>query len=399
MLLAFAGMMATGMAHNGHESGSTPDSLPTRGLPKAIANNNPKRFIRTPEQARTLESLQRLDARGELYVMDYTADYCLDELLAQGVKSNDELIGFAYAKLLNMPMPKAKMDARTGCSSFLVKSKNGHYLFCRNFDYKFSSPVNVVVRTANTIGTFCMNMMDGKVKSGSPDDGNSDNSACVAAPLGMVDGMNTHGVAISVLTVPSYGAQQHVDGKGNVTTTVVVREVLDKARSVDDALQIFDSHNFFAHGGDWKSNYHFFIADATGRAVVVEYVNEAGRDDKDVAEYSQRVTEIDYVTNNYMYPAWREPLRDTLRESKIAQAIGTTDSLAGAFRLLMSVHRMHDPQQQDKTLLWGDAVGPDAFPGTLWSVVYDLTAGKTYIATGRELEEGKDPFEMTFRGN
>jgi len=357
------------------------DTFVTRELPVSVENANPRLFIKTEEQDATLKTLTRVDSLGELYIMDYTADYCLEQMIAAGgVKSNAELLGFAQKNLLDISLSAKDLEHDFGCSSFLVQDQNGHWLFCRNFDYQFKEPVNVVTRTKGTIGTFCMNMAIKSATSGSPDDGWSDNSLYVVAPLGMVDGMNENGVAISVLVVKSYGAEQHEVGKSNITTTAIVREILDKAKNVDDALKLFDSHNFFAHGGSWQSNYHFFIADATGRSVVVEYVN-SGRDNKDDKNFHKEVIESRYVTNNFLYPAFREPLSDEWREALIAEKINSVKTKSQAFQLLNDVFQTYE--EEGKT-----------YPETLWSLVYDLTDKTTYIITGHEMKQGKAPFTV-----
>lgn len=369
------------------------DEFVSRELPAKVINSNPKIFIKNNDQKTTLESLTRVDSLGELYYMDYTADYGLKEILAAGgVKSNNELLGYVQKHLLNIPATAMSLAHESGCSSFLVQAEDGHFLFCRNFDYVFASPVNVITRTKGTIGTFSMNMAIKSAKTGSADDGKSDNSFYVAAPLAIMDGMNEHGVAISVLVVKSYGAEQHIEGKDNITTTAVMREILDNARNVEEALAIFDSHNFFAHGGTWQSNYHFFLADATGRSVVVEYVN-SGRDNQDDKNYDKVVTESRFTTNNFMWQPFRMPLSDKWREALIESHINDIKGKADAFRLLHDLSQIHDPDQ-GKSFKPGDAVGPDAFPETLWSVVYDLTERIAYYTTFHESEKGMAPFAV-----
>ena len=49
------------------------------------------------------------------------------------------------------------------------------------------------------------------------------------------------------------------------------RLALDRCTSVEQAVEVFRSHNFFADGENSDSNYHFLIADASGKSVVVEY--------------------------------------------------------------------------------------------------------------------------------
>ncbi len=372
------------------------DNFVAKELPTIVPNTNPKAFTKNAEQNTTLETLTRVDEKGELYFMNYTADYGLNAMIAAGgVKSNNELLGYVQQYLLNIPRSRTMtLEHDFGCSSFLAKTKDGHYLFCRNFDYVYESPVNVITRTKGTIGTFNMNMAIKSATSGSPDDGKSDNSFYVAAPLAVMDGMNDHGVAISVLVVMSYGAEQYAEGKSNLTTTAVMREILDNATNVDEALDIFDSHNFYAHGGTWQSNYHFFLADATGRSVVVEYVN-SGRDNQQDKSYQKIVIESKIATNNFLYEPFREPINDTWRESYLSSySLNDIKGKSEAFDILLALSQVHDPDR-GRAILPGETAGPNSFPQTLWSVVYDLTEKKAYYITGRENMEGKDPYVVS----
>lgn len=374
------------------EDDSYDDGFSSRALPSIVTNNNPKAYTKDDLQKNTLESLTRVDASGELYRMDYVADYGLNAMIAAGgVKSNAELLGYAQRYLLNIPTTKSlSLDPNFGCSAFMVKSQDGHYLFCRNFDYVIESPVSVITRTSSSISTFCMNMAVNTTKSGTPDDGVSDNSFYVAAPLAIMDGMNDYGVAICVLVVMSYGAEQHAEGKSNLTTTAVMREILDNAKNVDEALAIFDSHNFYAHGGTYQSNYHFFLADASGRSVVVEYVN-SGRNNQSDTNYEKVVTDAKYVTNNFLYESFREPLSDTWREALIESRINDVKGKTDAFKLLLDATQIHD-KDLNRNIKPGETAGVNSFPSTMWSVVYDLTEKQAYYITGREHLQGLKPF-------
>jgi len=90
------------------------------------------------------------------------------------------------------------------------------------------------------------------------------------APYVCVDGMNEKGLCIGVLELESKPAFQRTS-KPNLTTTTMIRAVLDKAATVDQAIAIFKSYDMrdMLLGG---CTYHYQIADANGKTVVIEYV-------------------------------------------------------------------------------------------------------------------------------
>ena len=58
--------------------------------------------------------------------------------------------------------------------------------------------------------------------------------------------------------------------KLDITTTTAIRMMLDKAKNVDEALELLSSYHMHSSA---NSCYHFQICDASGKSVVVEYVD------------------------------------------------------------------------------------------------------------------------------
>jgi hypothetical protein len=84
----------------------------------------------------------------------------------------------------------------------------------------------------------------------------------------IVDGMNEHGLAASSLKVPCRPGSGDSD-KTAIVSNHVMRLALDYARDVDEALQLL---------GDYDVAFpavcvHFFLADASGRSVIIEYID------------------------------------------------------------------------------------------------------------------------------
>lgn len=54
----------------------------------------------------------------------------------------------------------------------------------------------------------------------------------------------------------------------NSITTTTIRLILDKAASVDEAIQLLNNYNIYF---SWGIDCHYLISDATGRSVIIEY--------------------------------------------------------------------------------------------------------------------------------
>jgi len=87
------------------------------------------------------------------------------------------------------------------------------------------------------------------------------------------DGMNEHGVAVSSLWLESEYAKKQ---PGSLPLTELVRRVLGKTKTVDEAIAFIKGNTFHATSpavlGGNELKQHFAITDATGRSVVVEFV-------------------------------------------------------------------------------------------------------------------------------
>jgi penicillin V acylase-like amidase (Ntn superfamily) len=80
--------------------------------------------------------------------------------------------------------------------------------------------------------------------------------------------MNRHGVAVSDMSVD--GVQAPFDaGKPNILHATAMRLVLDDAKNIDEAIDIFKRYNI--HFG--ATTCHFMVADATGKSAVIEFVD------------------------------------------------------------------------------------------------------------------------------
>ncbi|MDO5321920.1 MAG: linear amide C-N hydrolase [Bacteroidia bacterium] len=346
---------------------------------------NPAALLLTDAQKETAATLRDIKD-GHLYRMDYSADYKIKELLAQGgARSNEELVAKVFKNLLNLPVSAPDSLPGFGCSAFCVKSPEGDVLVGRNFDYRFVSSANIVVHNLvpQALESFCISAMPyldvDKYVAGSLSDGTTDISVpTVASIYCCLDGMNEAGLFIGVLSLRGGGAVQHDPDRSNIIPSLAIRLCLDGCKTIDEALDVFRSHNFFADGEDSPNNYHFLIADASGRSVVVEYYRpgeEAPVGDAGAKDWTLNVLDEDHVTNFYLSEGWQslgvgqaryDSLHTTLDRTK---RIMTEDE---CMDLLNVVHTDLNSENGEIT------------SNTQWSAVYNLTRKTATVCVDKD---------------
>lgn len=354
---------------------------------KNSKTSNPAAYLQTDAQKEMVTTLKDIKD-GHLYQMDYTADYKLKELMAQGgAKSNGELVGKVFKNLLNLPLatPDSQMDY--GCSAFCVKSPEGDVLVGRNFDYRFVSSANIVVH--NLVPTaresMCISAMPyldvEKYVAGSLSDGVTDISVpAVASIYCCLDGMNDAGLFIGVLSLRGGGAVQHDPSKSNIMTALVIRLSLDECATVDEAVEVFRSHNFFADGEDSPNNYHFLIADATGKSVVLEYYRpgeEAPVDDAKAKDWTLNVLDEDHVTNFYLSDGWQNLGVGQARYDSLHTTLERTGRIMTESECMDLLNVVHTDLNSENGEITSN---------TQWSVVYNLTKKTATVCVDKDYE-------------
>lgn len=207
-----------------------------------------------------------------IVLLDYKNNYDLPGLMKKGVSNIAELIAFT-AKLSNYKESDFTIGEAKGggCSAFNAFTPNGDHIMGRNFDFKTApclvlwthpegnySSLAVVDHNFITYGNK-RNVFDGK-----------HTAQLLLSPYCCVDGINEKGLSIAVLQIRAKATQQNVPSKTDITTTSMVRAVLDTCADVDEAVELFRKYNM--HDSLYCC-YHYFLTDKSGRAVIVEFID------------------------------------------------------------------------------------------------------------------------------
>lgn len=291
----------------------------------------------------------------KIYSMTYKNDYFFDDFLKSGASTDEELQSFIMKKLLHgLPIDFALPDY--GCSSFTATTSKGERTLSRNLDIEFA-PI-MVVKTSPKNGYSSISMVNlsalGFSETSAPNS-LTDKLLLLAAPYIPFDGMNEKGVAICVNMVNGDDVEQNTD-KIDITTTTLIRLVLDKAKSAEHAVELIKKYDLHDSTG---GPYHFQISDRSGKSVIIEYYKNEIQvmDGKDSFQIMTNHALNGLEQTESMFNKTYERY-DTICD-KLTQTAGAL-SIEDSFNLL-----------QEVKLSWGGGeFGTEG--GTLYSVVYNL---------------------------
>ena len=266
---------------------------------------NSAKYLATSEQKKTIESIKAV-VPNRLYTIDYTADYKLDAFIDSGADSLETFGKYAGIHLLD-PVKLAAGIAKgklmksfgSGCSVFTGFNEKGQPLFCRGYDYPHE-PTTLIVKAYpkngyKSIGVADLGFME--MNAGAFEDGKTDLSNLMLSPYITVDGINEKGFALAALSLMHKGVKQNT-GKKKISTTVAIRMLLDKAASVNEAIELLGQYDMCTPMPD--ADFQFMMMDKSGVSKVVYYANN-----------ELRAIDCKYVTNYVLDPffgeAYEEP--------------------------------------------------------------------------------------------
>ena len=280
----------------------------------SVSTENKASFITDAGKLEMIHSMKDLDGNGRLYEIDYNQDYMLDSVMQPGITEQTGLFRHIASLLFdNLPAENAEVKYGAGCSAFAAQEAEGKgFLMGRNYDFRHFAPDNksylptsaILVRTAPEGGKKSISMVDGLnlgFGQGFYNDGKTDLSMLMALPYAALDGINEDGFAIGVLALNEKQTNQQT-GKQRIGTTVAIRMMLDKASTVREAIEMLKNYDMDMRGNG-HSNYHFFMADATGDYAIVEYTFDKDRTEPRVMEVFTADDSLRCVTNFYVAPS------------------------------------------------------------------------------------------------
>ncbi len=313
--------------------------------------NNSNTYQTSPEITLSAKVTKLTDG---LSAVKYEGDFGFDEFLAQGGASSDtEVVAFLSQNLLFGTGEFSFDEMLFGCSTISVKDKNGNALFGRNFDWNTCNAMivqnipNSGYASISTVNTDFINM-SGMLLSSLPDQVQA--IICMYAPL---DGMNEKGLAVSVNMIQDSATISQNTVKPDITTTTAIRLLLNKAATVEEAVELLRQYDMHASMGYMM---HLAIADRTGNSVVVEYVNN-----------EMIVTETPVVTNFYLAEGDKHGIgteQSHERYDILAKALVDHET--------MGMEDVRDALDSVSKKNFGE------FESTEWSIVFNQSTGEVH---------------------
>ncbi len=301
-----------------------------------------------------------------IFLLKYENDYALDMLLEKGVKSVGEL-----ASIMQKHFKANKNDIKmsTGdfaCTTFNAHTEGGNHILARNFDFKEAPAIVVWTNPENGYKSIGVTETDVVLYGKKPDEKENKNHLLIA-PYACMDGMNEKGLAIAVVEIKVKPTKQET-GKKPIITTVAIRAALDKCATVDEVIELFK--RFDMHDSLF-ANYHYQVADASGKSAIIEYI-----DNEMVVIYPE--DKYQYLVNKYSTPGIPcEKAFGFTREKWLAEEFAETNHIMDEKRAMKILDRVKLFYKHKRGYMIT----------SLWSVIYNLEKKSCLFCANMEYDK------------
>ncbi|MDY7075429.1 MAG: C45 family peptidase [Chloroflexota bacterium] len=301
-------------------------------------------------EAATLGSLEQVDDY-PLYTMRYYGDYSRSRVSIEGT-------GGEWAQIFHPSIKPA-----WACSLFAALGDADNMLYGRNFDWEYSPAL--LLFTDPPDGYASVSMVDiaylgfaGDRVAALLDMPLDERRPLLDAPFLPFDGMNENGLVVGMAAVPP-GQMRPDPDKETIGSLVVIREMLDHASDVDEAVAILQSYNVDMGGGP---PLHYLIADRSGRSVLVEFY-----EGEMVIIFNETAWHL--ATNFLRASAGESAEGQCQRYDKISQRLAEAE---GRIITQDGMDLLAEVSQEGSTQ---------------WSIVYGMSTGDVNVAMGREYDD------------
>ncbi len=301
------------------------------------------------DHVRTLSSLRRIDDH-PLYVMEFYGSY---DWTSGG------------SEMTNVTQRDVPPWA---CSLFAAMGNGEDPLFGRNFDWPHHPALILFTDAPDCYASVSIvdlwAFVDPRIAGVLETLSIEDRQPLLHAPSWPFDGMNECGVAIAMAAVSS-STTPFDSSRPTYGPLKIIREILDHAATVEEAIAIFGSANVLMTGG---VSLHYLVADAHGQAALIEFWERELHVLRNVDPW--------LCATNYrlcLFPeeerpgvCWRYDIA-----SRVLSDVNGILSPGGAMALLEDIQQETSDHQGD----------------TQWSVVYGLRSGEIRVAMGRRYDQ------------
>ncbi len=333
VFVLFASIAVQGLVIHAQKSDSSDDS---QGL-----SSYASRLKQTEKQkTKSLESVKKIHNH-PLYMMTYHGDYDCQRPLAEPTG--------------------ADQDQQWACSIFFAFGNKDKPLYGRNFDWQ-NNPA-LLLFTDPSDGYASISMVDvsylGYSRKDKKFDTNEGRTNLLIAPMLPFDGMNEHGLTIGMAAVPTVKNPTEKE-KPTVGSLQIIRIMLDKAKNVDEALELIKKHNVQFSGGP---QIHYLMADPSGASAVVEFKGDKIKIIRGDSKAKWQAATNFHLTGNEGKEA--KQCRRFAQIQNLMKGKKGNLSIKDTFNLLRNVSQRT----------------------TRWSVVYDMKGQTAHVAMSRKFNK------------
>jgi hypothetical protein len=298
------------------------------------------------EECATLRSLKKVDDY-PLYTMHYYGDY-----------GQANQVDTTADRITEDELPTTGLA--WGCSLFAAYADCENGLFGRYFDWRFSPAVLLFTDPPDGYASVSMVDIAYLVSDGDINDLDTlpggTRLPLLEAPFWPFDGMNEHGLVVGMAAVPA-GQGASDPGKESIDSLMVMRKMLDGARDVDEALEIFTGYNIDMGGGP---PLHYLFADASGRSLLLEFYEGE-------LVILPNETTWQQATNFLRASAGETAEGQCWRYDRIGERLSEAE---GSLSSHEAVELLEGVAQDN----------------TQWSIVYGMTTGEINVTMGRQYD-------------
>lgn len=349
---------------------------------------------------------------GAVYLMKVKGGYYFDDFIKMGGVQNDkELLSYITSKITRGLIKMQIKESNIGCSSFTAVAKNGDKIFGRNYDFAKTNTCIVFTKgnkkRHSTISSVDLQYLGMDVNKNV--EGLMNKITCLAAPYAPLDGINDAGVSCGIYMTYQGGdktiATDQKTDKPDITSTTMLRAILDYADNIDDAVEIAKKYDLHDSA---NTSFHYMVADASGRSAILEWVGENDLTDNDgskrklVVHYNDKdqyigeregSTYYQITTNFIVNPGYYDNVPEDNKKGydryeKIYEILdekeGIVDDEADAMKILAVVGRRDWNKQGDNNGV------------TVHSVVYNLTQKTAYWIPNEHFNDESKWFKYSF---
>ena len=252
------------------------------------------------------------------------------------------------------------------------------------------------------------------IENGAKIDSLTDKFISLAATYAPLDGINEAGVACGIYM--SYQgiedevvATDQTTEKPDLTSTTMLRLILDYAGSVEEAVELVKQYDLHDSAG---TSFHYMVADSTGKSAILEWVNATDATDTDGTKRELKVyyndsdsvlgenegsNNFQYITNFIVTPGYytnEGDMKGLDRYDEIESMINPDGSNTEG---VISKDYALDILERVGRRKWDSLSGEsDANGITVWSSLYDLTNKRVIWVSNEQFDNEEAIFYFDF---